>query len=84
LNNCIIFLGFKKNVNDIYIEHLGYAPRRNIQNTTIDIGNTFACKFSRYKSNLHIIGCSSEHGDVVIQNTMNDLGSPNNQFDRSK
>lgn len=34
-----------------------------------EIGNTFACKFSRNKPNLHVVGCASEYGKMFIQNT---------------
>jgi len=77
-------IGFKNNVNDILIEQLGYFPKLNKNNTKTDIGNTFACKFSRNKNNLHIIGCSSEHGEIIIKNTLDSFDSPNNQFQRSK
>jgi len=60
----IYLIGFRKNVNNIFIEQLGYLPRKYFNNSIIDIGNTFACKFSRNKNNLHVIDCSSENDDI--------------------
>lgn len=60
-------------------------PMRNhLNNTIIDTGNTFACKFSRNNNNLHVIGCSTEHGAIIIQNTMNNFDSSNKQIKQSK
>lgn len=45
-----------------------------INNLDIDIGSTFSCKFSKNNNNLHIIACSTENGDIIIQDTFeNDL-----------
>lgn len=69
---------------------MGHVPSKDdsIHIANSEIGNTFACKFSRNKNNLHIVGCSSEHGEMIIQNTKNHCCSvgdfPNKQFVRSK
>lgn len=68
------------------IERISRLPRKNdsVHNTDIDIGNTFACKFSRNKNNLHLVGCSTELGEIVIENTYNCFDSMNKQFQKSK
>lgn len=70
----------------MFIDQFGCLPRKNngVHNTNIDIGNTFACKFSRNKNNLHIVGCSTELGEIVIENTYNYYDSMNGQFQKSK
>lgn len=70
----------------MFIEKIGCLPRKNndVHNTNMDIGNTFACKFSRNKNNLHMVGCSSELGEIVIENTYNYFNSMNEQFQKSK
>lgn len=51
----------------------------------IEIGNTFACKFSKNKPNLHILGCASEYGHIVVQNTHGDTyNNIEPQFHRCK
>jgi len=56
----------------------------NTHNTNIDTGNTFACKFSRNKNNLHIVGCATEAGDIIIENTQGDYYNQNHQYYQSK
>lgn len=82
----IYFIGPRKNVFDMFIEQIGCLPRKNdgVHNTNIDIGNTFACKFSRNKNNLHMVGCSTELGEIVIENTYDYFSSIKGQFHRSK
>lgn len=80
-----LFIGLRKNVYDIFFEQIGFLPRKNDleHNTNIDIGNTFACKFSRNKNNLHMVGCSTELGEMVIENTFNYSDTTNIQFQKS-
>lgn len=71
---------------DMYIDKIGYKrpTMHNMYNTTFDTGNTFACKFSRNKNNLHIVGCATENGDIIIENTNGHYYTQNNQYLRSK
>lgn len=83
----MFFVGIKKNVYDVFIERLSYTSRNSSLPNTLfntDIGNTFACKFSRNKNNLHVIGCSSEHGEIIIENTSSRYDFPNETYERSK
>jgi len=70
----------------MFIEQMGYLPQTNdnTHNTSIQTGNTFACKFSRNKNNLHIVGCSTEHGEIIVQNTIGHYNDQIKQFKRSK
>ncbi|XP_025200533.1 denticleless protein homolog B [Melanaphis sacchari] len=79
------YAGFKSKLNDTFIDKIGYKPVANDDfcNTNIDIGNTFACKFSRNKNNLHIVGCSTEHGEIIVQNTIGHYNDQNIQFQRN-
>lgn len=81
-----LFQGFQSKLSDIFIEKMGYIipTNDNTQNTNINVGNTFACKFSRNKNNLHIVGVSTEHGEIIVQNTVSHYNDQNNQFKRSK
>lgn len=71
---------------DMYIDKIGYKrpTMHNTHNTNIDTGNTFACKFSRNKNNLHVVGCATESGDIIIENTIGHYYKHNNMFKRSK
>lgn len=71
INNLFYFIGLKKDIYGMYIEKLRYIPVDNFytHSANSEIGNTFACKFSKNKPNLHVVGCSSEYGNMVIQNT---------------
>lgn len=51
------------------IDQIGYKVSKKPRYHT---GNIFACKFSRNKNNLHLLGCSTEHGEIVIQPALND------------
>lgn len=51
----------------MFIHRLGYRQEEDGL-----MHNAFACKFSKNKSNLHVIGCSSEYGAIIIQNTLPD------------
>jgi len=70
----------------MFIEKMGYVPQTNdnTHNTNTRVGNTFACKFSRNKNNLHMVGVSTEHGEIIIQNTIGHYNDQNIQFKRSK
>jgi len=70
----------------MYFDKIGYKfpTMDNTYNTNIGIGNTFACKFSRNKNNLHIVGCATESGDIIIENTIGHYYEKNNQYKRSK
>uniref|UniRef100_A0A2S2QAU7 Protein lethal enticleless n=1 Tax=Sipha flava TaxID=143950 RepID=A0A2S2QAU7_9HEMI len=62
--------GIRNNVKEIVIDQMGHKYSSKGHN--ISIGNTFACKFSRNKNNLHLLGCSTEHGEIIIQPTLTD------------
>lgn len=49
-----------------------------------DVGNTFACKFSKNKNNVHMLACSTEHGEVIIQNTEKFYDAPFTDYRRSE
>lgn len=68
------------------IEKMGYVPQTNdnTHNTNTHVGNTFACKFSRNKNNLHVVGVSTEHGEIIVQNTIGHYNDQNKHFKRSK
>jgi len=70
-------------LNDILIGKLGYIPPLNL-GLGIHVGNTFACKFSRNKNNLHIVGVASEYGEIIVQNTLAYYNEHNKQIKRSK
>ncbi|XP_027844129.2 denticleless protein homolog B isoform X1 [Aphis gossypii] len=72
-------------IYDMYLDKIGYKHPRmdNTHNINIDTGNTFACKFSRNKNNLHIVGCATEIGDIIIENTHGHYVKQNNQFQRN-
>ncbi|XP_050439010.1 denticleless protein homolog B isoform X2 [Adelges cooleyi] len=72
--------GFRKNIFDLYIEKLDCAPDSL---KLCDIGNTFACRFSRNQNNLHILACSTEHGEIVVQNTIKHSDFPYSQFKKN-
>lgn len=50
----------------------------------VNIGNTFACKFSKNRNNLHIMACVTEHGEVVVQNTKKHCDFPYEEYHISK
>lgn len=60
----------------MFIGQLGHKSQRNHScstcDTPIDVGNTFACKFSRNKNNLHMVCVSTEHGELIIVNSLNE------------
>lgn len=64
----------------MFIGQLGHKPQKSHACRTcyspIDVGNTFACKFSKNKNNLHMVGISTEHGEIIIVNTMNECSDP--------
>jgi len=70
----------------MFIGKMGYIPQTydNTHNTCIYVGDTFACKFSRNKNNLHIVGVSSDQGEIIVQNTIDHYNDQNKQFKRSK
>lgn len=55
----------------MFMEQLG-GRLTNDSFSVVDVGNTFACKFSRNNNNLHVVGCASEYGEIIIQNTADD------------
>lgn len=59
------FTGPKRKVYDLFIHQLGSRQDENDL-----MHNAFACKFSRNKSNLHVIGSATEHGYIIVQNTL--------------
>lgn len=73
-------------MNDKFIEQLRYIPKKN--NLVNHMGTAdilmYPCKFSKNKNSLHILGCSSEYGEIVIQNTLNHFDLPQEQFKLSK
>ncbi|XP_008188066.2 protein lethal(2)denticleless isoform X1 [Acyrthosiphon pisum] len=79
------YTGFKSKLSDMFIGQMGYIPQANdnTDNTIIHVGNTFACKFSRNKNNLHIVGVSTEHGDILIQNTIGHYNDQKKQIKRN-
>jgi len=66
------------------IEQMGYIPQTYDNTHNTHIGNTFACKFSRNKNNLHIVGVSTEYGEIIVQNTIDHYNDQNKQFIKSK
>lgn len=76
------YAALNKNIYDLYMDKIGYRRLKmdNMYNTNIDTGNTFACKFSRNKNNLHIVGCATEAGDIIIENTSGDYYNRNHQY----
>jgi len=70
----------------MFIGQMGYIPQTygNTHNTYIHVGNTFACKFSRNKNNLHIVGVSTEHGEIIVQNTIGHYNDQDITTQRSK
>lgn len=79
------YAGFQSKLSDMLIEQMGYIPETNdnTHNTDTNVGNTFACKFSRNKNNLHIVGVSTEHGEIIVQNTVGHYNDQNKQFKRN-
>jgi hypothetical protein len=69
-NIIFVLIGIRNNVKEIVIDQMGHKYSSKGHN--ISIGNTFACKFSRNKNNLHLLGCSTEHGEIIIQPTLTD------------
>ncbi|XP_050527322.1 denticleless protein homolog B isoform X2 [Daktulosphaira vitifoliae] len=65
--------GFRRNIFDFYVERLECEFDNLTINQEHNIGNTFACKFSRNRNNLHILACTTEHGEIIIQNTIKNL-----------
>ncbi|CAI6376891.1 unnamed protein product [Macrosiphum euphorbiae] len=86
------YTGIKSKLNDMFIGQMGYIPQTydgasdypldDTGNTYIYIGNTFACKFSRNKNNSHLVGISTVHGEIILENTIGHYNEKNNQFQR--
>lgn len=73
-------------MRDKLIEKLRYIPKTN--NLEDHIGTAdilmYPCKFSRHLNNLHVLGCSSEYGEIIIQNTINHFDLSQEQYTLSK
>ncbi|VVC34555.1 Hypothetical protein CINCED_3A012480 [Cinara cedri] len=63
--------GFKQNISENLIEKMR-CTAYNMNNLETYIGSTFCCKFSKNKNNLHMVACSTDHGEIIIQNTLED------------
>lgn len=55
----------------MFLDQFACVSQRN-EYISYNLGNTFACKFSKNKNNLHVIACSTERGELVVQNTLMD------------
>ncbi|CAI6372891.1 unnamed protein product [Macrosiphum euphorbiae] len=77
------YTGLKSKLSDMLIGQMGYIPQTN-DNThnTYCIGDTYACKFSRNKNNLHIVGVSTDYGEIIVQNTIGHYNDHNKEFKR--
>lgn len=61
-------IGLRRN---IYGDLIGVMACRlkNWDEVDLSLGSTFSCKFSRNKNNLHVAACSTEKGEILVQNT---------------
>ncbi|XP_026818722.1 denticleless protein homolog B [Rhopalosiphum maidis] len=76
------YAGFKSKLSYMFIDKIGYISQSNDTDNS-NIGNTFACKFSRNKNNLHIVGCSTEHGEIIVLNTVGHFNDQEKQYRRN-
>ncbi|CAI6353483.1 unnamed protein product [Macrosiphum euphorbiae] len=77
------YTGLKSKLSDMLIGQMGYIPQTNDNTHNIYcVGKTYACKFSRNKNNLHIVGVSTDYGEIIVQNTIGHYNDQNKEFKR--